>query len=226
MAFINGQMVTGDATPDTTTVTTAQSLTAGNFLVVFIAYLDVAGTTNISLVADTAGNTYIPLATVRFNSVTSLIAYTYNVTGHAANQVTVTYSATTQFRSVIIEQYSGVKTSGDPFNVAATPATGTSTTPTSGAFTTTVANTLIISASTGAPTFTAGSGYTLRDSGNFAAMQDQTVSAIQTGATAGFSMSGSADWEMHAAAFELAGGSPSTWGPSLSDGWCRIVQVP
>lgn len=85
----------------------SRTLTAGNHNYVFVTYYG-SNSATISI-ADTAGNTYTPLAIVRntSGSVAGQWFYVHNATGHASNVVTATYSAIVQFHCIRVIELSG-----------------------------------------------------------------------------------------------------------------------
>jgi len=185
-------------------------------------------------VADTAGNTYTGKTVVQSpgNEQTRLF-YAYNITGHASNVVTATFSATCPYRFLLIEQYSGILIT-DPFDVEANAHDESAgTTATSATFTTTQADELIVvgvvSPNCGA--MTAGTGYTLlqQPSTLSAGDEEKIVSSIQTSVTATMTWATSSSrWSMVLATFKasavgaMSGTSPSAvWnvaGITLSGG--------
>ncbi len=179
--------VTAEFEPATTIATPATSLTAGNLLVVTATSYDVS----ISGVADTAGNTYTRITGAITGSPQHIdLWYAQNTLGNASNVVTVTFAQAASDRFVIAAQYSGLKTAG-ALDVSATGVIS-DVSVTSGAYTTTQADELIVASvhSQIDNTWTPGSGFTLQATGG-AGFQyiDRIVSAIQTSQTA--SMTGS-----------------------------------
>ena len=151
---------------DAGTTTTASlafksSNTAGNWIAV--AVRGGYSSAQVFTVTDTNGNTYKQGAQVGFtgSAVTLAIYYAENIKG-GANTITVTESVSSPFRIAILE-YSGVATSNS-LDVTAV-ATSTSSSPNSGNLSTTANGDLLLSsiASTNSGTFTAGTGYTIRD---------------------------------------------------------------
>jgi hypothetical protein len=163
----------------------------GNLLVVAVR----SGSTTASVtITDSQGNAYATQTSQ--NQTTSghklTIAYVPN-TKPGANTVTVAVSSSTTVRFAIHE-YAGIF-QASPVD-ASTSAQGSSTTPGPGKVTTRQAAELIFAASAvgAAPTWTGGTGYTLRQSpANALATEDQVVAA--TGTFAGtFSFSASDNW--------------------------------
>jgi len=173
-----------DFASDTTIATPATSLTAGNLLVVTALSAGVS----ISGVADTAGNTYTRITGVITDATTPRhldLWYAQNTLGNAGNVVTVTFSSAAQDRGVIAAQYSGLKITG-ALDVSAT-GLSEEVTVTSGAYTTTQADELIVAAvnSEVDHTWTPGSGFTLQAFGAPTLQYiDRIVSTIQTSQTA------------------------------------------
>jgi len=117
----------GGTTAVASIVSPAQAHTTGNLLVALVYYYALSSL--VSGVADTAGNTwtqagseYADAADNRFR-----IYYAYNITGHATNVVTVTLSGSSDYRGLVVQEFSGILTSSDPLGgtAAAESATGT-----------------------------------------------------------------------------------------------------
>ena len=124
IAFVNAGYA--NPSPSTSAQTTAQSVTAGNALFVFVGW----GSSGVSVtsVTDIAGNTFTPLtqqasSTFAFGQ----LFYCLNVLGNASNRVTVTLSGSSTIR-VYCAQYSGVATSAAYDEEANTGVVGTTAT--------------------------------------------------------------------------------------------------
>lgn len=194
----------------TTGTSTPSVLGAGNLNVVFCSHN--GATAAASSVTDTAGNTYSAL-TSRANTVYGRIFYAKNTVGHAANVATCNLSAGAVARSVITMEYSGIDTS-TPFDVEASGQVGGNTTVTSGAFTTTQANEVVVAfvRSVGTQgTFTAGANFTLRQNDGIPTSQseDRTVSSILTGSTASMSWTAGRDAVILVASFKEGSAAPA-----------------
>lgn len=159
---------------------------------------------NITAMSDTAGNTYTKIAYYAGAGSTNITFwYAKNITGNASNIVTATFASSTGYYNITVVQYSGIDQTS-PLDVYDT-AQGTGTSVTSGAFTTTNANDLILCyASTNSiiSGYSAGSGFTLRDNGALGAFQEKIVSTIQTSTTASMSHSNSVSWAFATMAFK------------------------
>lgn len=180
---------------DTTIAATAFSVTTGNAIVVGIRFWDNDGGKSVSSVTDTAGNTYVRAgsAYTQASGTEMDVWYALNITGHASNVVTVTFSHGVAYRTVLAHQYSGFATSGSLFdaeiNVGGTGGTIT----TAASLTTANANELIFavfSVDSSAVTWTAGSvggnSFTKRQetSNTACGCQEYIASATLTNATA------------------------------------------
>lgn len=191
----------------TTIVASAIPVTTGNFIAVFYRAANSSAFT--ATASDTAGNTYSVVTYATNTSDKCGMLYAKNITGNAANIVTLTLSGAVPFRAVMVLQYSGI----DPVSPLDTFAigNGSASTPTVGPFTTSTANELIVAGvmTNSGLSFVAGSGYTLQITApsSQGAVEDRIVSSIQTGVTATFS--NTATWGMVAATFkaQARGGS-------------------
>lgn len=191
IAFVNS--TTGgnsSGSPVATIAAAAASHTAANCLAVSVSWY-AAGVT-ISSVTDTAGNTYTARTRVDVPGYDDRlqIFYAYNISGNASNVVTATFSASAPYVAIAVEQYSGILTTGTPYDTEASGTDNLTTqTLTSGAFTTSQADELIYVAlyAPNPTSLTAGSGYTLRENlfnGSSAGVEDKIVASIQTSVTA------------------------------------------
>ena len=182
--------------------------TAGNFIAVAIR--GGLSSSQVSTVKDSNGNTYNKATQIGFtaSAVTSAIYYAENIKG-GANTVTVSMTVNAPLRFAILE-YSGVATSNSLDTTAA--ATGTGKVASSGNTTTAVNGDLLLGSlsTVNGATFTAGTGYVIRDSvpnGSGAKMitEDQIQAAPGT-ASATATLSASDTWGALLAAFKPAGG--------------------
>lgn len=155
-----------DAVTGTTVATDAAlSVTAGNFIVVVIGAWD--GTLNAAIVtgiADTAGNSYTKAIGVYRTTGTSErveIWYAENISGHAANIVTATFTGDVDEKYISAAEFSGVATSSSLDDTASTANVNT-TNHTSGNATASAAGTLIIGGITNVNTknITVGTNFT------------------------------------------------------------------
>jgi hypothetical protein len=196
-------------TTTTTTLAFNSANTAGNFIAVAIR----GGLSNsqVFTVKDSNSNTYKQANQLSSSgsAVTSAIYYAENIKG-SANTITVTMTVSGPLRIDILE-YSGVATSNSLDATAA--ATTTSTSPNSGNLTTTANGDLLLGevSTADSTTFTAGSGYAIRDfvpvePNTKLITEDQIQSAAGT-ASASATLSVSSNWGAILAAFKAAGGT-------------------
>ena len=202
-------------TTTTSTLAFASANTAGNFIAVAIR--GGLSSSQVFSVSDSNANTYKQAAQIGYtgSTVTSAIYYAENIKG-GANTITVTMSVSGPLRFAILE-YSGVAASNSLDGTAA--ATNTSTSPNSGNATTTASGDLLFStvATADSVTFTAGTGFTVRDlvptTGSKMITEDQVQSAAGT-ASASATLSASSAWGAVLAAFKPASGGPPA--PSIT----------
>lgn len=197
-----------------TSITTVESptVTAGN--AILVAVRSNTTTETVSSVTDTAGNTYAAVTSAVTSSVTTLeFWYAYNIAGHAANFVTANFTGSVGSRTILAVEVTGLLASGDPLDVSATGTAGTSFDVTSGTFTTTEAETLLVAMSNQE----AGSGnwYAYAPSlfgvvlvGSDAvptlACAMRVVTSIQTNQTVKFASSNNVPRQVIVAAFKIA----------------------
>jgi IPT/TIG domain len=211
------QHIGKDAGTNTTaSVNFPSANTAGNFIAVAIR--GGLSSSQVFTVTDSNGNSYKKAAQIGYTAsvVTSAIYYAENIKG-GANTVNVSMSVSGPLRFAILE-YSGVATSGSSDGTAV--ATGSSSAPNSGNFTTTVSGDLLLGTigTTNPATFTAGPGYTIRDfvpaePNTKVISEDQIQSAAGSGA-AGATLASSDSWGVVLAAFKPVGGGGT--GPSVT----------
>lgn len=108
LARVNTTSGTADA-GGTTLNATAASHTAGNLIVVGVAW---SNNVNANVPTDTALNTYVSTGFKANNSTTdhTEIFLAQNIAGNAANVVRANFSASATFRRIIVHQYSGADT--------------------------------------------------------------------------------------------------------------------
>lgn len=115
VSYVQGTTMTNDAAATTAPVTMPANVTTGNFIVVAVSW-DTTATQSFSC-SDTRGNAYTNIGTV-WNDTTNTqgmsICYAQNISGNAADTVTVTFAASSNFRRVVANEYSGVATVGNP----------------------------------------------------------------------------------------------------------------
>src|SRR6266540_1399309 len=160
MAFVN-QTTGSSAGAGTTVASSALSCTTGNALAVSASTYD--PTSVVSGVTDTAGNTYTKKVE-RKTSGSVEIWVAKNITGHATNVITVTYSASVATdRFVCAAQFSGRDTSSSIANTTATANTAGGTSVTSASFNPSVAGCDVfvgVQMQGGQTAVTAGANYT------------------------------------------------------------------
>lgn len=159
-------------TSSTTCVATTTGLTAGNYVVIGVGFIDTAGTTSITSVVDSLGHTYSSVgAKVRNASQTYSVQFFHRwVTTGSGSTVTftATQSVNQQFMDIKIEEVSSSLGSwtASGVNTVMTGGTGNSTALATSAATPSKNNCAIFcygGANSG--TITAGSGFTLRTTG-------------------------------------------------------------
>jgi len=209
MALSVANFTTGGNSASVSSITAAaQNTTTGNLLVVGIRKLNAA---SISTVADTAGNTFIPIPTATSSGATAgtLLYYAKNITGNAANVVTITFGGATTFTAVAVWEIAGADRIWPLGSLTVGPSTSGATI-TSRTYSTANANEIAIcmaqSESTGV-TFVQGAGFSL-DSGtfpttgtsNYCGAQHQIFSVTQNSVTASMTL-GSSTVSMSVATF-------------------------
>jgi hypothetical protein len=173
----------------------AFAATAGNAIVVVVR--NGASGSSPTSVTDTAGNTYTLCVSPAGPDPNMWVYVALNITGHAANVVSVNFAGTRDFSWGFALQYSGVKTA------AAVDASGTSrsdgtTDLATSAITTAQADEVIVVAASQAAfrSYTAGAGFSLIDgaigSGPYGGIEDQILSATWSGISAHMTSSGGA----------------------------------
>ncbi len=188
---------------------------AGDLNVVAIGWTD--STTTITSVTDSSGNTYTLGAgpTQITATGTTAIYYAKNIASAAAgNTVTVHLSnSSVGFPEVMLAEYSGVDVSS-PVDVAV-GTSGNSTTASTGSFTTTNANDVILTWTyTQTSVIGVSSGFTLELISNDNLVQDRlTTSAGSYSASVPIDPSGW--WIMDAVAFKAAAGGGDTQAPTV-----------
>ena len=135
MAARVGTGVTGQGDGDSSTIASAsKNTTTGNLLTAFVKWE--GNTANFSSIADTAGNTWTQITNITHTNgqLRGGLFYAANITGHATNVVTITFSTVNaSWRRIIVEEWSGLTTTspedqneqtvnngaGSPFDTAA-----------------------------------------------------------------------------------------------------------
>ncbi len=200
IAYVNSAIsANADGTSSTTISSSAGiAVSAGNVLVVGVRSA-INPLTSATVITDTAGNTFHFLG----NEASTAYWYAYNVIANASDIITATFPSSTTYRELIVGQYSGLDP--NPLDATAMGITPSSTTPTTSSFSTIQPNEVIVcvlDVEVGSTTWTAGSGYTIRNQtgDHILMLQDKIVSSIQTGVTASATNSDSANYKMILAA--------------------------
>jgi len=219
MAYVNSAEVHDAPNSGTTTISLpATSLTAGNLIVIGVStFRFFAAAPTVTSITDDASNTYVQIGTGVTDPVNGFNGlyfwYCKNCSGHATNVVTVNLSNGSNTTSVLSAQYSGMDLSSPLDATDFSSENPANTSHTSGAFTTATANELLLglvnTQGNSLGSFTAGSGYTIRQVSEAIALEDQSVGSIQTGATADISGT-NCRWLMIVATFKFAAASPFT----------------
>jgi hypothetical protein len=202
-------------TTTTSSLAFGQANTAGNWIAV--AVRGGLSSSQVFTVADSNGNTYRKGAQIGFtpSAVTLAIYYAENIKG-GANTVTVSMTVSGPLRFAILE-YSGVATANS-VDVTAV-ATGQGTSASSGNVSTTANGELLLGAIATADSaaFTAGSGYTIRDSvpapPNTKLISEDQIQAAAGSASASATLAASGNFGAVLVAVKAPGGvagSPSS----------------
>jgi len=210
-AFVQGNS-NGDSSSGTvSTCAFTSNVTAGNLLVATIGYASTSATATAS---DTQGNTYSTAVGPTDNTGITYRLYTFYAVAKSSgvNTVSITISAGSTFRRMLIHEYSGVNTLE-----ATNSASGNLTVPPdSGPVTTAHANALIFGwGITNNGTTTAGTGFTLRETALSESSEDMIVSS--TGTYDAIYPNDDSSWICQVAAFYYA--SAAT--PTAVTAWLR-----
>jgi hypothetical protein len=205
LAFVQSNSATPQTNQTQVSVTYSSAQIAGDTNILAIGWND--ATSNITSVTDSAGNVYqLAVPTARGSGLSQAIYYAKNIKAAAAgtNTVTVTFNTSTPFVDIRALEYSGLDLV-NPFD-AGTSASGISSSPNSGAVTTTAANELVFGAGMTTGGFSAaGTGFTSRviTSPDLDIADDRFVTTTgRYSATA--PLFGSAAWVMQVATFKAA----------------------
>jgi hypothetical protein len=216
MATEEGSEVVASASASSTTVAApAKSCSTGNLIVAKFKW-EVVATPTLASVADTAGNTYVVEIQQNHGSgePRGAIAYAKNITGHATNVVTGTFSSAAIWRVISVECWSGLDTTS-PIDGTATSNSGSGTSYTTSAITLSASG-LVVGwvggyttttgkAAGGSPAFTVGNT-TLTDSFGI-----RLVDGSGSKTPAASVSTGSNNWVMLAVGFkDAAGGGGSS----------------
>jgi len=197
-AFVQSTTVTSDTSP-ATSAAFGSSTTAGNLI--FVTVVGDGGTIpTITSITDSKGNTYTKITDSQIGSAINMVAfYTKITTGGSSHTITATWNDTSENIRVVAQEFSGF--TGNPTIDQVVVASGSSTTPASGATGTTArANEIVIGMlakqGTTASVATAGTGFSnlvvVNDNDN-AGQESQIVSSIST-YNATFTLSVSRAW--------------------------------
>ena len=187
--------------------------TVGNLNIVAVGWNDTTST--VSSVSDSRGNTYSQAGTtISGTGLRQAIYYAKNIAG-GSNTVTVVFNQAAAYVDVRILEYSGLDTSS-PLDVTA-GAAGSSSSPNSGAATTSLSNELIFGAGMTAGTYSAaGTGFTLR----IITTPDRDIAEDQLGSSAGSysasAASTSSPWVMQMATFKASGQGGGNPAPTVT----------
>jgi len=197
IAYVNS--ASGGSRLSLTSISTnAFSVTTGNLIVVGVRNDGGGAVTGVS---DTAGNTYTQISAI----VPYSLFYAKNITGNASNVITASFGASI-FNAIDAVQYSGLdKTS--PLDATATGTGSGSTTITSGTFSTSSADQIIVAGcqqSFVGASWTAESNYTKRVESyeNITMIEDKIVSTTQSSITSSASSSSTVDKVILVATFK------------------------
>lgn len=185
IAFVNGTATFFGGVVSNTSVSVAFNLVSGNTVVISLRNT----TVGVLSVTDTAGNIY------RFAGIANLVNntlqevwYCTNCVGNAANVITATLNSNEVNRGIAVVQFSGLATIS-PLDVLLNKVKSAgSANVTSDAFTTGVANSVVIACGNIGATgsnWTPDTGYTeaIEDASSVQEIQYQIFSAIQTAVT-------------------------------------------
>jgi len=199
IAFVQVNAATPQTPSASVTVAYPLAQTAGNLNIVVVGWND--NTSTLNSVSDSRSNSYVQAGTtIAGTGIRQAIFYARNIAA-GSNTVTVSLNQAAAYVDVRILEYNGLDTA-NPLDVTA-GAAGASSSPNSGAATTTSANELIFGAGTTGGVFgAAGPGFVARiittPDGDVA--EDKLVTA--TGSySAPATLSFSSTWVMHMATF-------------------------
>ena len=175
ITYVNTTTGTGNSLSPTI-ATSAGNHTSGNLLVAVIT-ADYTSSRVVSAVTDSASNTYEFAARKAVTGGDVEIWYAKNIVGNSSNVVTATFTGSVAYRRIAVLQYSGANTSS-PFDVIGV-GTGTSSSMSTAAVATNVANEAIVAGYTywNIATPTAGTNFTLRAILSDFAVEDRIVNA-------------------------------------------------
>lgn len=224
IAYVQSNVATQSSSGTTLSASFNAAQSAGNFNVLIIAWS--SSTTQAPSISDTNGNTYtLVVGPTRSGTSAQSIYYAKNIAS-GANAVTATFTASVTYRDMRIAEYSGIDITSP--SDGSSGATGTGTAITSGSFTTTNANDLLVAGDyLGGATIAPGSGYTQRQLSSLSSIyEDQIVGSA--GSYAGTATQSATGWYiMQAAAFKAAvsGGQAPTAPSNLAAAAASSTQV-
>src|SRR4029453_18117894 len=209
-----------------TLTTAATSLTAGNTLIVAIGAQDIAAdSAAVPAVIDTAGNTYTKVD-YAYQSTDFRVElwYAKNVTGHASNQVTITFTGNVQYRGAVATQYAGLDLTA-PLDTSAKNTQASGSGITTGTLTTTVANEahILVARFGVTPTYPAG----FSDLGGdlpYLQVQEKIVSATMSGTYS--ASGGSFQTVILVGAFKAAAAAPRQLESRVSQNAVELLADP
>ena len=203
----------GETTGTTIVLAYATNLTAGSLLVCAVTFADAGGTITATC-ADSKSQTWVNAVGPTRNASLGGVGFTqylfyFENTGSGADTVTVTFSATVEFRRLNLHEYTGIATSG-AFDQSS-GAIGNSAAPNSGSQTTTADNELIYGAAiTDSSDVVAGSGFTDRGQADTADRTEDKNGTPPGSFSAAFTCT-SSQWIAQMATFkEPSGAAPDT----------------
>ena len=209
LTAVSRVVATGSAT-STTIASPAQAHTAGNLITVGLK----SRFTEATGCADTAGNTYFEAGDPQALGGDNLaIWYAYNVTGHASNVVTCTFGASSEWRFIVVREFSGAQTTADPFDDSSGNA-AVDTSMTSGTVPVTTSNDVIFAiAMTYSEPVVVGSGYTgtaFAITGDAGLYYLDEYKVVSTSEAAIATQPSAAAYGLKAASFKAAPGASNT----------------
>lgn len=212
----------GNSTSSTTVATGATAHTAGNLLVAVVNWENPA--TNCNSVTDTAGNTYTPLTKRTSTNIGAQMFYAKNITGHATNVVTATFSTGTNGHSILVHEFSGADLTA-PFTTGEEAgASGANNPIDAGNVVTSVADSVLVAGFVrwnSGGVWTAGADYAIGtntnniNSGYMPSMMEYDIVAATGTYNGDATNTGGGEWLAVLAAFKGAAGGGTTWGALL-----------
>lgn len=137
IAYVDGSTASSGASSASTLALPAINAATGNLIVVF----GQGASQDVTSVADTAGNTYVQAGSTESGQA---CFYAMNVIANAANVVTLTFAASTDYRAGGVVQYSGLATTSAYDAAGAFTTTAATTTHTTNTATTAQADEVVV----------------------------------------------------------------------------------